>query len=188
MLHWQIWIFLFVLQPDTYVCPQCRAPKKRFARYDVNSGKAVGGGLPPIGVIIGLVAGIGGVAALLVYGLQWLFWLLNSHRGFFLLRINLPGLCDIEFWSLSLVLSILRVLLLGAHCLCCEVGQILKLVYLELKKLHEQHFRPIETLISNVRRGSLSQNCELMIHTISIITSISLPRIKTVISAVQFCT
>ncbi|KAB1205484.1 hypothetical protein CJ030_MR7G010575 [Morella rubra] len=57
-------------QPDTYVCPQCRAPKKRFARYDVNSGKAVGGGLPPIGVIIGLVAGIGGVAALLVYGLQ----------------------------------------------------------------------------------------------------------------------
>ncbi|KAJ6744097.1 PROTEIN LOW PSII ACCUMULATION 1 CHLOROPLASTIC [Salix purpurea] len=57
-------------QPDAYVCPQCRAPKKRFARYDVNTGRAVGGGLPPIGVIIGLVAGIGGVGALLVYGLQ----------------------------------------------------------------------------------------------------------------------
>ncbi|KAL5568164.1 hypothetical protein UlMin_024739, partial [Ulmus minor] len=57
-------------QPDTYGCPQCQAPKKRFARYDVNTGKAIGGGLPPIGVIIGLVAGIGGVAALLVYGLQ----------------------------------------------------------------------------------------------------------------------
>ncbi|KAI3457885.1 hypothetical protein Pfo_014548 [Paulownia fortunei] len=57
-------------QPDDYACPQCRAPKKRFARYDVKTGKAIGGGLPPIGVIIGLVAGIGGVGALLVYGLQ----------------------------------------------------------------------------------------------------------------------
>ena len=63
--------FLHILQPDTYACPQCRAPKKRFARYDVNTGKAIGGGLPPIGVIIGLVAGIAGVGALLVYGLQW---------------------------------------------------------------------------------------------------------------------
>ncbi|KAF7131972.1 hypothetical protein RHSIM_Rhsim09G0211900 [Rhododendron simsii] len=58
------------LTPDEYACPQCRAPKKRFARYDVSTGKAIGGGLPPIGVIIGLVAGLGGVAALLVYGLQ----------------------------------------------------------------------------------------------------------------------
>ncbi|XWS58786.1 hypothetical protein CRYUN_Cryun08bG0063400 [Craigia yunnanensis] len=57
-------------QPDTYGCPQCQAPKKRFARYDVNTGKAIGGGLPPIGVIIGLVAGVGAVGALLVYGLQ----------------------------------------------------------------------------------------------------------------------
>ncbi|KAG5617417.1 hypothetical protein H5410_017241 [Solanum commersonii] len=44
--------------------------KKRFARYDVNTGRAIGGGLPPIGVIIGLIAGIGGVGALLIYGLQ----------------------------------------------------------------------------------------------------------------------
>lgn len=57
-------------QPEDYACPQCRAPKKRFARYDVNTGKAIGGGLPPIGVIIGLIVGIGGVGALLVYGLQ----------------------------------------------------------------------------------------------------------------------
>ncbi|GAA0151155.1 hypothetical protein LIER_09937 [Lithospermum erythrorhizon] len=60
----------FEEQPDDYVCPQCIAPKKRFARYDVNTGKAIGGGLPPVGVIIGLIAGIGGVGALLVYGLQ----------------------------------------------------------------------------------------------------------------------
>ncbi|KAK4362810.1 hypothetical protein RND71_018051 [Anisodus tanguticus] len=58
------------MQPEDYACPQCRAPKKRFARYDVNTGRAIGGGLPPIGVIIGLITGIGGVGALLVYGLQ----------------------------------------------------------------------------------------------------------------------
>lgn len=64
-------IYLYLnLQPDTYACPQCQAPKKRFARYDVNTGKPIGGGLPPIGVIIGLVAGIGAVGALLIYGLQ----------------------------------------------------------------------------------------------------------------------
>ncbi|KAL6008559.1 hypothetical protein ACLOJK_034072 [Asimina triloba] len=57
-------------KPDSYVCPQCQAPKKRFTRYDVNTGKPIGGGLPPFGVIIGLVVGIAGVGALLVYGLQ----------------------------------------------------------------------------------------------------------------------
>ncbi|VFQ72587.1 unnamed protein product [Cuscuta campestris] len=56
--------------PEEYTCPQCRAPKKRFARYDVNTGKPIGGGLPPLGVIIGLLAGIGGIGALLLYGLQ----------------------------------------------------------------------------------------------------------------------
>ncbi|KAL8161799.1 hypothetical protein V2J09_013288 [Rumex salicifolius] len=57
-------------KPDGYACPQCIAPKKRFARYDVNTGKVIGGSLPPIGVIIGLLAGVGAVAALLLYGLQ----------------------------------------------------------------------------------------------------------------------
>lgn len=61
----------FEEQPeDTYACPQCRAPKKRFARYDQNTGKAIGGNLPPIGVIIGLLVGVAGIGALLVYGLQ----------------------------------------------------------------------------------------------------------------------
>lgn len=59
-----------IIQPDTYGCPQCNAPKKRFARYDVKSGRAVGGALPPISVLVALVAGIAGVGALLVYGLQ----------------------------------------------------------------------------------------------------------------------
>ncbi|XP_047325619.1 uncharacterized protein LOC124929331 [Impatiens glandulifera] len=57
-------------QADGYVCPQCLAPKKRFAEYDVKTGRAIGGSLPPISVIIGLLVGIGGVAALLLYGLQ----------------------------------------------------------------------------------------------------------------------
>lgn len=61
---------IYVLQPESYICPQCQAPKKRFSPYDVNTGRAIGGGLPPIGVIIGLVAGLGAVGALLVYGLQ----------------------------------------------------------------------------------------------------------------------
>nr|KAJ0194386.1 hypothetical protein LSAT_V11C800390060 [Lactuca sativa] len=56
--------------PDGYLCPQCRAPKKRFTGYDPVTGKPIGGTLPPIGVIIGLVAGLAGVGALLVYGLQ----------------------------------------------------------------------------------------------------------------------
>ncbi|XP_034710166.1 uncharacterized protein LOC117932947 [Vitis riparia] len=60
----------FEEQSDAYVCPQCSAPKKRFTRYDVVTGKPIGGGLPPIGVIIGLLAGVGAVGALLVYGLQ----------------------------------------------------------------------------------------------------------------------
>ncbi|CAM8903373.1 unnamed protein product [Rhodiola kirilowii] len=60
----------FEEQDESYSCPQCLAPKKRFAKYDVSTGKAIGGGLPPIGVIIGLIAGLGAVGALLVYGLQ----------------------------------------------------------------------------------------------------------------------
>ncbi|XP_024991034.1 uncharacterized protein LOC112525231 [Cynara cardunculus var. scolymus] len=60
----------FEEQPDEYLCPQCRAPKKRFTGYDPETGKPIGGTLPPIGVIIGLVAGLAGVGALLVYGLQ----------------------------------------------------------------------------------------------------------------------
>ncbi|THU57134.1 hypothetical protein C4D60_Mb03t00300 [Musa balbisiana] len=56
--------------PDTYICPQCNAPKKRFTRYDVETGKPIGGGLPPIGVLVGLAVGVAAVGALLVYGLQ----------------------------------------------------------------------------------------------------------------------
>ena len=49
------YVFRWFLQPD----PQCIAPKKRFVRYDMNTGKAIGGGLPHIGVSVGLLAGLG---------------------------------------------------------------------------------------------------------------------------------
>nr|BAK07366.1 predicted protein [Hordeum vulgare subsp. vulgare] len=60
----------FEEQPGEYGCPQCNAPKKRFARYNVESGKPIGGALPPLTVIVSLVIGIAGIGALLVYGLQ----------------------------------------------------------------------------------------------------------------------
>jgi rubredoxin len=60
----------FEEQPDEYGCPQCNAPKKRFVKYDAESGKPIGGTLPPLTVIVSLVIGIAGVGALLVYGLQ----------------------------------------------------------------------------------------------------------------------
>ncbi|KAG8044294.1 hypothetical protein GUJ93_ZPchr0130g6535 [Zizania palustris] len=44
--------------------------KKRFAKYDAETGKTIGGALPPITVIVSLIIGIAGVGALLVYGLQ----------------------------------------------------------------------------------------------------------------------
>ncbi|XP_047090918.1 uncharacterized protein LOC124702793 [Lolium rigidum] len=60
----------FEEQPDEYGCPQCNAPMKRFVKYDAESGKPIGGTLPPLTVIVSLVIGIAGVGALLVYGLQ----------------------------------------------------------------------------------------------------------------------
>ena len=58
------------MQRDYFVYTQCQTPKKHFERYDVEKGKPIGGILPPIGVIIGLVVGVGFVGALLLYGLQ----------------------------------------------------------------------------------------------------------------------
>ncbi|KQJ95275.1 uncharacterized protein LOC100831452 isoform X1 [Brachypodium distachyon] len=60
----------FEEQPDEYGCPQCNAPKKRFVQYDAETGKPIGGTLPPLTVIVSLVIGIVGIGALLVYGLQ----------------------------------------------------------------------------------------------------------------------
>lgn len=58
------------LDPD-YRCPQCRAPKKRFARYDAETGKQVGGATGDIGTIATVIGGLIGVAILGYIGLQF---------------------------------------------------------------------------------------------------------------------
>ena len=57
------------LDPD-YRCPQCRAPKKRFARYDAESGKQVGGVSGTVGTIATVVGGLIGVGILGYIGTQ----------------------------------------------------------------------------------------------------------------------
>eukprot|EP00270_Netrium_digitus_P009899 TRINITY_DN303_c0_g1_i3.p1 TRINITY_DN303_c0_g1~~TRINITY_DN303_c0_g1_i3.p1 ORF type:complete len:277 (+),score=53.49 TRINITY_DN303_c0_g1_i3:47-832(+) len=56
-------------QPDSYECPQCSAPKKRFAPYDAETGRAIGGGTP-ISVLLSLFVGTAAIGAFLFYGLQ----------------------------------------------------------------------------------------------------------------------
>ena len=65
-------MFLVVanLQPEGFECPQCNAPKKRFAEYDPETGRAIGGNAPPITVILSILVAAGAVGALLFYGLQ----------------------------------------------------------------------------------------------------------------------
>jgi hypothetical protein len=70
-----IWILLFLmvlfwLQPESFQCPQCQAPKKRFAGYDPETGNTIGGQKTPIPVIIGVVLGAVGIGAFLFLGLQ----------------------------------------------------------------------------------------------------------------------
>lgn len=57
-------------QPEGFQCPQCQAPKKRFAGYDPVTGRTIGGQKTPIPVLIGVVLGAAGVGAFLFFGLQ----------------------------------------------------------------------------------------------------------------------
>lgn len=57
-------------QPEGFKCPQCAAPKKRFAEYDPETGRALGGNAAPLTVILGIVVGVAAVGALVFYGLQ----------------------------------------------------------------------------------------------------------------------
>ncbi|CAM6084945.1 unnamed protein product [Calypogeia fissa] len=56
-------------QPENFQCPQCQAPKKRFAQYDAETGRTIGGGTP-IPVLLGVIIGAAAVGALAFYGLQ----------------------------------------------------------------------------------------------------------------------
>eukprot|EP00271_Cylindrocystis_brebissonii_P014705 TRINITY_DN36176_c0_g1_i1.p1 TRINITY_DN36176_c0_g1~~TRINITY_DN36176_c0_g1_i1.p1 ORF type:complete len:261 (+),score=38.34 TRINITY_DN36176_c0_g1_i1:170-952(+) len=59
----------FEEQPEDYNCPQCSAPKKRFAGYDPETGK-VTGATTPIVVIVSFVLGAIGLGAAVYFGLQ----------------------------------------------------------------------------------------------------------------------
>ena len=45
-----------------YVCPQCNAPRSRFAKYDVETGKAIGGSSAPLITTAATVLGAIGIA------------------------------------------------------------------------------------------------------------------------------
>lgn len=49
-------------QGKEYVCPQCNAPRSRFAKYDVETGKAIGGSKAPLITTAATILGLGGIA------------------------------------------------------------------------------------------------------------------------------
>ena len=49
-------------QDKDYACPQCSAPRSRFAKYDAETGRAVGGVSTPIVTTVATVAGLAGMA------------------------------------------------------------------------------------------------------------------------------
>lgn len=57
----------FAEQPNTYICPQCQAPKTRFAEYDPITGKVKSIGVPP-SVLISAVIGVLGFVAFALVG------------------------------------------------------------------------------------------------------------------------
>lgn len=53
----------FADQDKEYQCPQCSAPRSRFAKYDPETGRAVGGGLStPLVTTAATVVGLAGIA------------------------------------------------------------------------------------------------------------------------------
>lgn len=57
-------------QPEGFKCPQCAAPKKRFAEYDPETGRAIGGNAPPVSVILGILLSVAAIGALVFYSTQ----------------------------------------------------------------------------------------------------------------------
>lgn len=55
----------FAEQGRDYVCPQCNAPRSRFAKYDVETGTAIGGTSAPLVTTISTVVGLVGIGILL---------------------------------------------------------------------------------------------------------------------------
>jgi hypothetical protein len=51
-------------QPADYRCEQCNAPKRRFVKYDAESGKARGVAEGTIGTAATVIGGLGGLIVL----------------------------------------------------------------------------------------------------------------------------
>lgn len=60
----------FEEQPVGYECPQCGAPKSRFAQYDAETGKTKGSTDNPVLVTIAGALGLGLAIGLVVVGLK----------------------------------------------------------------------------------------------------------------------
>lgn len=56
--------------PSDYRCPQCNAPKRRFARFDPNTGKMSGTSQIDLGTLATVIGGLVGVGILGYLGLK----------------------------------------------------------------------------------------------------------------------
>lgn len=51
-------------------CPQCKAPKKRFALFDAETGKTIGGTSADLATLLTVTVGLAGVGVLAYLGLS----------------------------------------------------------------------------------------------------------------------
>merc|ERR1719313_1523977 len=62
------WIYCeslaFAQQANDFICPQCNAPKKRFARFDADLGKIYGAEGAQLGTVVTVIGGLLGLAVL----------------------------------------------------------------------------------------------------------------------------
>merc|ERR1712224_568967 len=62
------WIYCegtpFAQQPNDFVCPQCNASKKRFARFDAATGKIYGAEGAQVGTFFTVIGGLAGLGVL----------------------------------------------------------------------------------------------------------------------------
>jgi len=52
----------FLEQGKEYICPQCNAPRSRFSKYDVETGRAIGGSKAPQLTTAATIIGLAGIA------------------------------------------------------------------------------------------------------------------------------
>jgi hypothetical protein len=58
----------FEERDPNYRCPQCNAPKKRFSKYDAETGKTIGGTDQDLATLLTVSVGLAGVGVLAYLG------------------------------------------------------------------------------------------------------------------------